>query len=48
MRSRSSWMDILVYLVLDACVRFKLSLKGVSLIELMSMTGIVADAHSIV
>lgn len=35
-------------LVLDACVRFKLSLKGLCLIELMSLTGTVADAHSIV
>jgi len=42
-------LDTLVFnLVLDACVRFKLSLKGLSLIELMSMTGTVADAHSIV
>lgn len=41
--------DTLVFnLVLDACVRFKLSLKGLCLIELMALTGIVADAHSIV
>ncbi|KAJ1415067.1 Tetratricopeptide-like helical domain superfamily [Sesbania bispinosa] len=35
-------------LVLDACVRFNLSLKGLCLIELMSLTRTVADAHSIV
>ncbi|KAK7386278.1 hypothetical protein VNO78_26400 [Psophocarpus tetragonolobus] len=41
--------DTLVFnLVLDACVRFKLSLKGLSLIELMSLTQTTADAHSIV
>ncbi|CAJ1943214.1 unnamed protein product [Sphenostylis stenocarpa] len=41
--------DTLVFnLVLDACVRFKLSLKGLRLIELMSLTGTMADAHSIV
>lgn len=40
--------DTLVFnLVLDACVRFKLSLKGLCLIELMALTGTVADAHSI-
>ncbi|XP_027334297.1 pentatricopeptide repeat-containing protein At4g17616 [Abrus precatorius] len=41
--------DTLIFnLVLDACVRFKLSLKGLCLIELMSLTGTMADAHSIV
>ncbi|XP_058734787.1 pentatricopeptide repeat-containing protein At4g17616-like [Vicia villosa] len=41
--------DTLVFnLVLDACVRFKLALKGLYLIELMPLIGIVADAHSIV
>nr|KYP51482.1 Pentatricopeptide repeat-containing protein At4g17616 family [Cajanus cajan] len=41
--------DTLVFnLVLDACVRFKLSLKGLCLIELMSLSGTMADAHSIV
>ncbi|XP_028762282.1 pentatricopeptide repeat-containing protein At4g17616-like [Neltuma alba] len=35
-------------LVLDACVRFKLSLKGQCVMDLMPMTGTVADAHSIV
>ncbi|QCD85994.1 Pentatricopeptide repeat [Vigna unguiculata] len=42
-------LDTLVFnLVLDACVKFKLSLKGLRLIELMSLTGTMADAHSIV
>lgn len=41
--------DTLIFnLVLDACVRFKLYLKGLCLIELMPLTGTVADAHSIV
>ncbi|KAI5417684.1 hypothetical protein KIW84_042337, partial [Lathyrus oleraceus] len=41
--------DTLVFnIVLDACVRFKLALKGLCLIELMPLIGIVADAHSIV
>ncbi|XP_045788374.1 pentatricopeptide repeat-containing protein At4g17616 [Trifolium pratense] len=41
--------DTLIFnLVLDACVRFKLCLKGLCLIELMALTGTVADAHSIV
>lgn len=35
-------------LVLDACVRFKFSLKGQEIMELMSQTGVIADAHSIV
>ncbi|KAE9597425.1 putative pentatricopeptide [Lupinus albus] len=41
--------DTLIFnLVLDACVRFKLSLKGLVLVELMPLTETVADAHSIV
>ncbi|KAK7330837.1 hypothetical protein VNO77_25041 [Canavalia gladiata] len=41
--------DTMIFnLALDACVRFKLSLKGLCLIELMSRTGTVADVHSIV
>ncbi|OIV93384.1 hypothetical protein TanjilG_24104 [Lupinus angustifolius] len=41
--------DTLIFnLVLDACVRFKLSLKGLCLVELMPLTETVADAHSIV
>ncbi|XP_061358945.1 pentatricopeptide repeat-containing protein At4g17616 [Gastrolobium bilobum] len=41
--------DTLIFnLVLDACVRFNLSLKGLCLIELMLLNGVVADAHSIV
>ncbi|KAL2322975.1 hypothetical protein Fmac_027354 [Flemingia macrophylla] len=41
--------DTLVFnLVLDACVRFKLSLKGLCLVKLMSLSGTRADAHSIV
>jgi pentatricopeptide repeat protein len=41
--------DTLIFnLVLDACVRFKLCLKGLCLIELMLLTGTVADAPSIV
>lgn len=41
--------DTLIFnLVLDACVKFKLSLKGIRLIELMPLTGTVADAHSVV
>ncbi|KAF7828496.1 pentatricopeptide repeat-containing protein [Senna tora] len=35
-------------LVLDACVRFKLSLKGRCIMELMALTGTVGDAHSVV
>ncbi|XWS30066.1 hypothetical protein CRYUN_Cryun24cG0086300 [Craigia yunnanensis] len=34
-------------LVLDACVKFASSLKGQQIIELMSQTEVVADAHSI-
>lgn len=41
--------DTMIFnLVLDACVRFKLSLKGQQIMELMSATGVVADAHTIV
>ncbi|CAL0313704.1 unnamed protein product [Lupinus luteus] len=41
--------DTLIFnLVLDACVRFKLSLKGLCLVELMPLSRTVADAHSIV
>jgi pentatricopeptide repeat protein len=40
--------DTMIFnLVLDACVRFKLSFKGQRLIELMPQTGVAADAHSI-
>lgn len=39
---------VLFNLVLHACVRFKLSLKGQQLVELMSQTEVVADAHTIV
>lgn len=40
--------DTMIFnLVLDACVRFKLSFKGQQIIELMTQTGIIADAHSI-
>ncbi|KAE8694670.1 pentatricopeptide repeat-containing protein [Hibiscus syriacus] len=35
-------------LVLDSCVRFAASLRGQQIIELMSQTGVVADAHSII
>ncbi|KAF3448218.1 hypothetical protein FNV43_RR08931 [Rhamnella rubrinervis] len=41
--------DTMIFnLVLDACVRFKLSFKGQQIMELMAQTGVVADAHSIV
>lgn len=41
--------DTMVFnLVFDACVKFKLSFKGQQLVELMSQTGVVADAHTIV
>lgn len=39
---------VIFNLVLDACVRFGSSLKGQQIIELMSQTGVVADAHSII
>ncbi|XP_057753936.1 pentatricopeptide repeat-containing protein At4g17616 isoform X2 [Arachis stenosperma] len=35
-------------LVLDACVRFNLPLKGLLLIELVALTGTVVDAHTVV
>lgn len=35
-------------LVLDACVKFGSSLKGQHIMELMSQTGVIADAHTIV
>lgn len=34
-------------LILDACVRFRSSLKGQQIIEMMAQTGVVADAHSV-
>ncbi|CAN1306302.1 Pentatricopeptide repeat-containing protein At4g17616 [Linum perenne] len=34
-------------IILDGCVRFKSSLKGQELLELMSQVGVIADAHSI-
>ncbi|CAL1386707.1 unnamed protein product [Linum trigynum] len=34
-------------IVLDGCVRFKSSLKGQQVLELMSQIGVTADAHSI-
>ncbi|KAK7278366.1 hypothetical protein RJT34_23394 [Clitoria ternatea] len=41
-------LDTLIFnFVLDACMRFKLSLRGLYLINLMSMIRIMADAHSI-
>lgn len=39
---------VIFNLVLDACVRFKLSLKGQCIMDLMPVTGTVANAHSIV
>lgn len=33
-------------LVLDACVRLKSSLRGQEIVDLMSQTGVVANAHS--
>jgi len=33
-------------LVLDACVRFKSSLKGQEIVDLMSQTGVIDNAHS--
>lgn len=40
--------DTMIFnLVLDACAIFASSLKGQQIIELMSQTGVVADAHSI-
>ncbi|KAJ0079099.1 hypothetical protein Patl1_24002 [Pistacia atlantica] len=41
--------DTMIFnLVLDACVRFGSPLKGQHLMELMSQTGVIADAHTIV
>ncbi|KAI4327205.1 hypothetical protein L6164_019693 [Bauhinia variegata] len=41
--------DTMIFnLVLEACVRFKLSLKGQYIFELMPQIAVVADAHSIV
>ncbi|XP_062082229.1 pentatricopeptide repeat-containing protein At4g17616 [Humulus lupulus] len=41
--------DTMIFnLVLDACVRFKLAFKGQHIMELMSQTGVLADAHSII
>ncbi|KAH9734338.1 pentatricopeptide repeat-containing protein [Citrus sinensis] len=41
--------DTMIFnLVLHACVRFGSSLKGQHIMELMSRTGVVADAHSII
>ncbi|KAM7253723.1 hypothetical protein ACFE04_031405 [Oxalis oulophora] len=42
-------LDTMIFnLVLDACVRFKLYVKSQEILELMSQTGIFADAHTIV
>lgn len=47
--AKSTKPDTLIFnLVLDACVRFKSSLRGQELVEWMSRTGIMADAHSII
>ncbi|CAK7356249.1 unnamed protein product [Dovyalis caffra] len=41
--------DAMIFnLVLDACVRFKSTLKGQEIVELMSQTGIIADANSVI
>lgn len=41
--------DTMIFnLVLNACVRFKSSLKGQEILELMSRTGVIADAHSVI
>ncbi|KAF3448215.1 hypothetical protein FNV43_RR08928 [Rhamnella rubrinervis] len=41
--------DTMIFnLVLDACVRFKLSFKGQQMMELMPQTGVVDNAHSVV
>lgn len=48
-RAKMMKPDTIVFnLVLDACVRFKLSFKGQQIMELMPQTGVIADAHSIV
>lgn len=41
--------DAMIFnLALDACVKFKLSLKGQEIVELMSKVGVIADAHSVI
>ncbi|XP_039060969.1 pentatricopeptide repeat-containing protein At4g17616 [Hibiscus syriacus] len=41
--------DTMIFnLVLDSCARFAASLRGQQIIELMSQTGVVADAHTII
>ncbi|KAJ9140907.1 hypothetical protein P3X46_031499 [Hevea brasiliensis] len=41
--------DTMIFnLVLDACVRFKSYLKGQEILEWMSQTNVIADAHSII
>ncbi|XP_038887666.1 pentatricopeptide repeat-containing protein At4g17616 isoform X2 [Benincasa hispida] len=48
-QAKSMKPDTMLFnLVLHACVRFKLSLKGQQLVELMSQTEVVADALTIV
>ncbi|KGN60446.1 pentatricopeptide repeat-containing protein At4g17616 [Cucumis sativus] len=48
-QAKSMKPDTMLFnLVLHACVRFKLSFKGQQLVELMSQTEVVADAHTIV
>ncbi|KAA0036792.1 hypothetical protein IC582_007610 [Cucumis melo] len=48
-QAKSMEPDTMLFnLLLHACVRFKLSLKGQQLVELMSQTEVVADAHTIV
>uniref|UniRef100_A0A7N0U5P3 Pentatricopeptide repeat-containing protein n=1 Tax=Kalanchoe fedtschenkoi TaxID=63787 RepID=A0A7N0U5P3_KALFE len=49
-RRRKDWkLDTSCFnLVLDACVRFDSSFKGQQLIEAMALTGVVADAHSVI
>lgn len=50
-RSRAAMVkpDTFIFnLVLDACVRCKLSFKGQQIMELMPSIGVVADAHTIV
>lgn len=41
--------DAMIFnLVLDACVKFKSSLKGQEIVELMSKACVIADAHSVI
>ncbi|GAV85267.1 PPR domain-containing protein/PPR_2 domain-containing protein/PPR_3 domain-containing protein [Cephalotus follicularis] len=48
-RAKLTKPDTLIFnLVLDACVRFGSSLKGQQLMEMMSETGVIADAQTIV